>query len=72
MYDPVDARISQSQTSIRSDGGGGGGEEPETPDPPRGTPPPPPPPPDSPDPPRGSATGRRLQLSKESHSKKEQ
>ena len=28
--------------------------------------------PDSPDPPRGSATGRRLQLSKESHSKKEQ
>ena len=36
--------------------GGGGGEED----------------PDSPDPPRGSATGRRLQLSKESHSKKEQ
>ena len=28
--------------------------------------------PDSPDPPRGSSTGRRLQLSKESHSKKEQ
>ena len=28
--------------------------------------------PESPDPPRGSATGRRLQLSKESHSKKEQ
>ena len=61
MYDPVDARISQSQTSVRSDGGGGegrkwgGGEDP-----------------DSPDPPRGSATGRRLQLSKESHSKKEQ
>ena len=53
MYDPVDARISQSQTSVRSDGGGG--EDP-----------------DSPDPPRGSATGRRLQLSKESHSKKEQ
>ena len=25
-----------------------------------------------PDPPRGSSTGRRLQLSKESHSKKEQ
>ena len=25
MYDPVDARISQSQTSVRSDGGGGGG-----------------------------------------------
>ena len=24
MYDPVDARISQSQTSVRSDGGGGG------------------------------------------------
>ena len=23
MYDPVDARISQSQTSVRSDGGGG-------------------------------------------------
>ena len=28
--------------------------------------------PDSPDPPPGSATGKRLQLSKESHSKKEQ
>ena len=55
MYDPVDARISQSQTSVRSDGGGGGEEDP-----------------DSPDPPRGSASGRRLQLSKESHSKKEQ
>ena len=53
MYYPVDARISQSQTSVRSDGGGG--EDP-----------------DSPDPPPGSATGRRLQLSKESHSKKEQ
>ena len=54
MYYPVDARISQSQTSVRSDGGGGGED------------------PDTPDPPRGSATGRRLQLSKESHSKKEQ
>ena len=51
MYDPVDARISQSQVWW----GGGGKEDP-----------------DSPDPPRGSATGRRLQLSKESHSKKEQ
>ena len=54
MYDAVDARISQSQTSVRSDGGGGG-EDPE-----------------APHPPRGSTTGRRLQLSKESHSKKEQ
>ena len=45
MYDPVDARISQSQTSVRSDGGGG--EDP-----------------DSPDPPPGSATGRRLQLAR--------
>ena len=54
MYDPVDARISQSQTSVRSDGGGGGGE------------------PAPPDPPPGSAPGGRVQLSKESHSKKEQ
>ena len=56
MYDPVDARISQSQTSVRSDGGGGGGGGD----------------PDTPPPPPGSAPGRRLQLSKESHSKKEQ
>ena len=34
IYDPVDVRISVSNTNVRYDGGGGGGRCPEPPDPP--------------------------------------